>query len=295
MGCILGEKRRILIFLLLIAPAVLLRLLTSIYPIAHTAYLSLFENNLLAGTNLFVGFRNYVEMWQEIAIRDSMAFTVLFVVASTALELVLAFPIALLLNASFKGRRLVRALNLLPWAIPTIVAAMGFRWFFDEQYGMFADVVFRIFETRLAVLVDPWPARLAVIIANVWKNTPFLAVILLAGLQGVPKELYEAAHIDGATRLQSVRYITLPFCATLLSTLGVFFIIWQLANFDLVYGMTQGGPGTSTSVLSYRILQMTVLWFNYGMASALSMVLFGLVLVFGLLGALLLRRHAVSL
>ncbi|WP_324668815.1 carbohydrate ABC transporter permease [Geochorda subterranea] len=291
----MSRRRQVLLFLALATPVVVLRLATSLYPLLHTLYLSAFESSLLAGSSQYVGLRNYVEMWRDPAIRDSVSFTVLFVLGSTLLELVLAFPLALLLNASFRGRRLARTVNLLPWAIPTVVAAIGFRWFFDDQYGMFVDAVHRLAGVRPAILVDPWPARLAVIGANVWKNTPFLAVILLAGLQGVPKELYEAAVIDGASAVQCTRYITLPFCAGLLSTLGIFFILWQLASFDLVYGMTQGGPGTATSVVSYRILQLAVLWFNYGMASALSVVLFLLVLVVGVMGVTLLRRFDVGL
>lgn len=291
----MGPRRRTILFLILVLPVVVLRLATSLYPLLHTVYLSTYESSLLAGFSRFVGLRNYVEMWRDPAIRDSVSFTVLFVLGSTLLELLLAFPLALLLNASFRGRRLARTLNLLPWAIPTVVAAIGFRWFFDDQYGMFVDLVHRVAGVRPAILVEAWPARLAVIAANVWKNTPFLAVILLAGLQGVPRELYEAAVIDGASPIQCTRYITLPFCASLLSTLGVFFILWQLGSFDLVYGMTQGGPGTATSVVSYRILQLAVLWFNYGMASALSVVLFLFVLAVGLLGAALLKRFEVGL
>lgn len=255
-------RRRYALFLLLIAPAVVLRLVTSLYPVVHTAYLSLFDVNLIMGRHDFAGWWNYVDLRYDRAITGSISFTVLFVAASTVLQLVLGFGVALLLNAPFRGRWLVRTTNLIPWAIPTIVAAIGFRWLLDDQYGMLIDLWSRIF---------------------------------LAGLQSVPAEVYEAARIDGAGRLQSLRYITIPFCASLVTTVGVFFVIWQLASFDLIYGMTQGGPGVATSVISYRIFQLGFLWFNYGMASALSMVLFALVAVVGVLGLALVKRQQVSL
>ena len=165
----------------------------------------------------------------------------------------------------------------------------------DVQYGLVTDWLFRLTGNKYELLVHPATARLCVILVNVWKNTPFMAVVLLAGLQSVPAELYEAARIDGATAFQNFRHITLPISMSLLLTLGLFSFIWQLANFDLMLGMTHGGPGLATTVLSYTVFQQGILWFNWGMASALGVILIFVVAIVGILGLALFRHYGLSL
>lgn len=287
--------RRYFIFFLLVGPALLLRLLTSVYPILRTVYLSFFEVNLISRINQFVGLQNFTQLASDSTVRDILSFTIVFVVASTVLQLILGMAIANLLNARFVGRKIARTVNLIPWAIPIVVAALAFRWMLDDQYGLVADWTYRISGWRPQLLIFPATARLSVILVNVWKNAPFMAIVLLAGLQSVPVELYEAAKIDGATPFQRFRYITIPVSTPIIITLALFFVIWQLASLDLIYGMTQGGPGVATMVIAYRIFQRGMLWYDWGMASALSMVLILIVTAVGVLGLYLFKRYEVTL
>jgi multiple sugar transport system permease protein len=202
--------------------------------------------------------------------------------------------VAMLLNAAFRGRGVVRAINLIPWAIAMVVAAMGFRWMFDAQYGIITDLTVRLTGVHIPWLTTSLGAKAAVIITNVWKSTPFLALVFLAALQGIPIEFYEAARVDGANKLQTFFRITLPLILSQVVTIGLFMVVWQLASFDLIYTMTGGGPGFATSVLAYNIYQAAFGGLNFGYASAISLVLFVLVFIMGGLGLLIFRRVEVQ-
>ncbi len=281
-------------FLVLVAPAIFLRLLTAAYPIGTSLYLSFTNLNLISGTNRFVGWRNYPLMLYNFGVQSAISYTIIFVIASTILELAFGLGIALLLNATFRGRQFARMINLIPWAIPTIVAAYAFRWLLDDQFGPLSHWAYLVSGERVVPLISPFGARLSLILVNVWKNAPFMAVVFLAALQGVPEELYEAARVDGATSWRRFRSITLPMMRPLMVTMGVFFLVFQLASFDLIYGLTSGGPGVATSVLALRIYQEGLLFFKFGFASAISMVLLVLVAVVGIIGLALFRRFDVS-
>jgi multiple sugar transport system permease protein len=287
--------RRYFTFFLLIAPIVILRLATAAYPVGRTAYLSMTNSALLSGTNEYVGLDNYRALRDDFGIRSAIEFTIVFVLGSTALELVLGLLVALLLNAKFHGRNGVRSINLIPWAIPTIVAAFAFRWMLDDQFGLITQWIYQITGNHIAPLSSATGARVSLILVNVWKNAPFMAVVFLAGLQGVPDDLYEAAKVDGANGWQRFWAITFPMMLPLLIAQGMFFIVWQLAAFDLIFGLTNGGPGVATVTLSLRIFQEGLLFFKYGFASAISMVLMALVAVVGLVGLALFRRREVVL
>ncbi len=287
--------RRYLTFCLLIAPIVILRLSTTAYPIIRTAYLSLTNNSLLSGTSEFIGLDNYRALANDFGIRSAVRFTIIFVLGSTLLQLVVGLLVALLLNARFRGQKFARSINLIPWAIPPIVAAYAFRWLLDDQFGLIPHWINQITGERIAPLSTAVSAQVSLILVNVWKNAPFMAVVFLAGLQGVPDDLYEAAKVDGANGLQRFWAITLPMLLPLVIAQGMFFVVWQLAAFDLIYGLTNGGPGVATVTLSLRIFQEGLLFFKYGFASAVSMVLMALVALVGLVGLVLFRRREITL
>lgn len=282
-------------FALLVAPIVVLRLSTAAYPVVRTAYLSLTNSSLLGGAQEFIGLDNYRALRTDFGVRNSVEFTLVFVVGSTLLQLTIGLLVALLLNEKFRGRAFARAINLIPWAIPPIVAAFAFRWLLDDQFGLIPHWINTLTGERLAPLSSAFSARLWLIIVNVWKNAPFMAVVFLAGLQGVPEDLYEAAKVDGANGWQRFWGITFPMMLPLLIAQGMFFVVWQLAAFDLIYGLTNGGPGVSTVVLSLRIFQEGLIFFKYGFASAVSMVLMGLVAAVGVIGLVFFRRREVVL
>jgi multiple sugar transport system permease protein len=288
-------QRRYLTFLLLVAPIVILRLYTAAYPIGQTAYLSLTNSSLLSGTSEFIGLENYRALANDVTLIGAVRFTLIFVLGSTLLQLVIGLLVALLLNARFRGRGFARSINLIPWAIPTIVAAYAFRWLLDDQFGLIPHWINVVFGERLAPLSSPVMAQVSLVLVNVWKNAPFMAVVFLAGLQGVPDDLYEAAKVDGANGFQRFWAITFPLLLPLLIAQGMFFVVWQLAAFDLIFGLTNGGPGVATVTLSLRIFQEGLLFFNYGVASAVSMILMALVAVVGLLGLIWFRRREVVL
>jgi multiple sugar transport system permease protein len=288
------HQRSFVLALLFIAPALVLRLFTSVYPFLSTAHMSLTDASLLTPVPQFVGLDNYVRLSNDAVLRESVSFTVLFVVGSTVIELVLGLLIALLLTARIKVRSLGRSVNLIPWAIPAIVAALGFRFMFDADFGIIPDLLGRV-GVHIEWLTNSSGARAATIIANVWRSTPFVALILLAGLQGIPKELYEAARVDGASPVRILWRIVIPLVTPLLVTMGVFLLIWQLGTFDIILGMTGGGPGSSTTVLSYLAYQQAFVGLEFGYASAIAIVLFFFVLLAGILALVLFRRTEVHL
>lgn len=289
----LAWNRYLAAFLLLL-PAVGLRLFTTVYPFFRTFYFAFTDYNPAFPPLKVIGTGNFIRMRSDLAVNSSVFFTVIYVLLSTLLELFFGVLVALLLNSTFRGRSFVRAVNLIPWAIPMVVAAMGFRWMFDSDFGIITDLTVRLTGLHIPWLTTSVGAKGAVILASVWKSTPFLSLVFLAALQGVPSELYEAARVDGANALQNFFKITLPLILSQVVTIALFMIVWQLAAFDLIYTMTGGGPGFATSVLAYSIYQAAFGGLNFGYASAISLILFLLVFVMGGLGLLLFRRVEVN-
>ena len=287
-------RRRYLAAFLLLLPAVGLRLFTVVYPLIAAFNLSFTNYNPAFPPLAYIGLKNFVRITHDVGVKSSISFTIIFVLVSTFLELALGLIVALLLNNEFRGRAFVRAVNLIPWAIPMVVAALGFRWMFDKEYGIISDLIARATGVSIPWLTQFWTARVAVIGTNVWKSTPFLALVFLAALQCVPVELYEAARVDGANPWQMFWRITFPLILPQATTMGLFMLVWQLAAFDLVYAMTGGGPGFATQVLAYNIYQAAFGGLNFGYASAISMVLFALVIIMGGLGLLIYRRVEIS-
>ncbi|MGQ9629693.1 MAG: carbohydrate ABC transporter permease [bacterium] len=281
--------RAVLIGYALIAPAILWRFSTTVYPFLHTLYLSFFEENPIYRTSYFIGLENYVRMFKDKAVIDTLAFTLIFTVGSVFLQVCYGMAVASLLNAKYRGRSILRAANLLPWAMPTIVAGTAAVWFFHQDFGMVNDILWRLFGIRPAWLVTVPGARAAVTFTDVWKNGPFLAIIFLGGLQGIPGELYEAARVDGATGLKAFWHITLPLMTPLMITMSIFVGIYRILSFDIIYALTQGGPGTATSLMSYRVFLEAFRFLNFGYGSALAVGAFVMILIFGLLGLALLR------
>ena len=284
------NARRYLLAYALVLPVVIWRLATSIYPFLYTAYLSFFDNSPVRRTFNFIGFDNYVNAFRDINVPSALNFSVVFTVASVSLQVVFALAISEMLNRRFPGRGLVRAINLLPWAMSGIVIATAAQWVFNENYGLINDIVWRFTGQRPLWLVHPGTARMAVVLTDVWKNTAFLAVVYLSGLQGISPELNEAAKIDGASGLRAYWYITLPLLLPLIISTAIFGAIYRVLTFELVYALTSGGPGVSTMLMGYLAYLEAFRVLNFGYASALSMILFFLVLIIGLIGFVFLRR-----
>ena len=269
-------RKKVLVAWLLVLPALLIRGITILYPMITTAWYSLLDYKMLTKTKKFVGLKNYIKMFSDPGVLDSIRFTLVFTVVSVILIMTLGILLALMLNIKFKGKKFLRSIVLIPWAMPTIVVGIAAQWAFNDTYGFVNDLISKISGTsfHFAWLVSPIGAQSAVILVDVWKNVPFYAIMVLAALQSVPLELYESAAMDGAGAVRRFFSITMPHIKSVLITMGLFFTLWRLTSFDLVYAMTQGGPGAKTSLISYKITNEAFKNLNYGYASAISMLLF---------------------
>ena len=287
-------RRRYLLFILLVAPAFLLRLTTAAYPIFQTILQGFTNLDIIKNTNSFIGLQNYQTVMDDFQVHSAVSFTILLIVFSTVGDLVVGMLIALLLNSTFRGRGFARTINLIPWAVPTIVAGYGFRWLLDDQFGLLPYWIKLLTGYHPVFFIIPALAQTTVILAHIWKDAPFMAIVFLAGLQGVPTDLYDAAKVDGANAWRRFWQLTVPLIMPLTVTMGLFRLVWSLGSFDLVYGLTQGGPGEATSVLALQIFRNGIMFFKFGYASAISVILLILVAVIGLGGLALFRRVEVT-
>lgn len=170
-------------------------------------------------------------------------------------HIILGIVLALILNMKFKGKKFLRTIVLIPWAMPMIVAGRAARWGFNGQYGFVNDLIGRFVENfHYDWLIDVDSARIAVIIVDLWKDIPYFAILVLAALQYISGDIYEAAKIDGANAVRAFFSITLPNIAKTVLSISIFFTMWRVTNFELVYAMTSGGPHDGTAVLAYKIL-----------------------------------------
>jgi multiple sugar transport system permease protein len=278
---------------ILATPALLLLAGVFAYPIARAFWQSLFMQNL--GTKLvpiFVGLNNYIRMAGDGRFWASLGNSVGFTVFSVVLELVIGMGIALVLNQNFWGRGTVRTIALLPWALPTALIALAWTWIFNDQYGVVNDLLWQLglIDIGMNWLGDPTLAMLSLIIADVWKTTPFIAILLLAGLQSIPPELYEAHAIDGANPWQSFRQLTLPLLMPQIVIALLFRFAQAFGIFDLVSVMTGGGPGGATEMVSLYIYATVMRYLDFGYGAALVVVTFLLLVLAVAIASFLLSR-----
>ena len=235
-------------------PALTFVIIFALYPVTNSFYLSLHEIILSLPEigEPFVGLENYRVFLQDAVARHAFIVTVAFVLLSTAFELLLGLGIALVVHEKFKGRGWVRAAVLIPWAIPTVVASQMWRHIFNDQYGLANLILFGDEVARYVPwLASPAFAFLAIVLADVWKTSSFAGLLILAGLQVIPDELYDAARIDGANAWQRFWRITLPLLKPAILVALLFRTMDAFRVFDLVFVMTQGGPADATLVLQY--------------------------------------------
>ncbi len=278
---------------ILLIPALLLLLLVFAYPIARAFWLSLFTQNL--GTKLqpeFSGLDNYVRMAGDGRFWQSFLTTSIFTTTSVVLELLLGMGIAIVLNQRFLGRSLVRTSAILPWALPTALIGLAWAWIFNDQFGVVNDLLLRLglIKTGINWLGEPNLARIAVIFADVWKTTPFISILLLAGLQSISPDLYEAHAIDGATPGQSFRQITLPLLMPQILIASLFRFAQAFGVFDLIAVMTNGGPGGATEVVSLYIYSTVMRYLDFGYGAALVVVTFLLLVAMVAIASFLLNK-----
>ncbi len=278
---------------IMLLPALLLLLLVFAYPIVRAFWLSLFTQNL--GTKLqaeFSGLDNYVRMAGDGRFWQSFLTTSIFTTTSVVLELLLGMGIAIVLNQRFLGRSLVRTSAILPWALPTALIGLAWAWIFNDQFGVVNDLLLRLglIKTGINWLGEPNLARIAVIFADVWKTTPFISILLLAGLQSISPDLYEAHAIDGASPWQSFHQITLPLLMPQILIASLFRFAQAFGVFDLIAVMTNGGPGGATEVVSLYIYSTVMRYLDFGYGAALVVVTFLLLVVMVAIASFLLSK-----
>ena len=262
--------------LLLLAPAFLLLALIVVYPIGKLIYNSFFDLRLSGGAGVkFIGFDNYADVWKDKDFWNATKNTLLITLITVPGALVVGMGLALLANLPFKRKWPVRLALLLPWALPLSFAGLIFAWFFHTEYGFVNDVLRRFGkdETTMWLLSPRW-AFTAICLTIIWKTSSFMALILLAGLQMIPKSLYEAAEVDGASTWQQFWQITLPMLMPSIVVALIFRTITALQTFDIPYTMTKGGPGNTTETLAMLIHKTTIEYLDLGYGSTLAVFMF---------------------
>ena len=268
-------------FLLLLLPALSLLVLFILIPVGQSFYLSF--HRVISGLpqlgEAMVGFENYRDLFHDPVARHSLWTTVIFVGVTTFFELLIGLFLALLMHRHFPGRGALRAAVLIPWAIPTVVAAQMWRFLMNDAYGMLNYLAFGT-ETASYVpwLAYPATALGAIMLADIWKTASFAALLILAGLQVIPPEIHQAAQVDGAGTWRRFRHITWPLIRPAIMVALLFRTIDAFRVFDLAYVLTQGGPADATNVLQlYGYKKMFVEgWMGYG--SAISVCIFTMAL-----------------
>jgi multiple sugar transport system permease protein len=260
----------------LLAPAALLLALVVAYPVATLLWNSLHTvdpENVAAGET-FAGLANYAHALEDERFWHASWNTVLYVVVTVPGALVVGLGLALLANRTFAVKWPVRLGLLLPWALPLVFAGLIFRWFFEYNTGIVNNALAALGIEPLQWLSTPTPAFWAISIAIVWKASSFMGLVLLAGLQAIPRSLYEAAEVDGASKWQQFVEITLPMLRPAIFVALIFRTITAIQTFDIPYAMTGGGPGDSTETLAMYIHKTTLDFLDFGYGSALAALMF---------------------
>jgi len=262
---------------LIAAPAVIFLGFLVIYPLIKGILLSFFSVKF-AESGMFVGLKNYIRLFRDANFWHSLKITMIYSVVSVAGTFCLGLLMALLINVEFRGRTIVRAILALPWAISDIAVAIMWNWIFDYQFGALNYLlrVLHIINEPVQWLLNPNIALWSVLMAYIWKSFPLSMLILLSGLQAIPKEQYEAATVDGAGKIQSFWYVTLPGLKPTASILLLLSIVWSFRSFALTWALTQGGPIKATETIAIAVYKNAFMYFDMSYASTLGVI--GLIL-----------------
>jgi trehalose/maltose transport system permease protein len=275
-----GDKTRLA--WLLLAPTMVLIAIVALFPLVQTIYLSFTDARLASGVAPeFVGLRNYQDLAQDTQFRTSIWTTVKFSFVTVVFEFLLGLGIALVINSNFKGRGLMRTAMLVPWAIPTVVSAQMWKWMYNDIYGPINDFLVRrvpVLAEPVAFIADPATSLWAVAAVDIWKTTPFVALLLLAGLQVIPEDVYEASRIDGANAWQQFLRITLPLLRPAILVTLIFRTLDALRVFDVIFVMFGARPDTQT--MSIYAQNNLVAFSDLGYGSAISVAIFLIIGVF---------------
>jgi multiple sugar transport system permease protein len=257
-------------------PAVIVVLLLVLYPIWMTIMLSFqkvkFFGAVAANTSFTL--KNYTKLFASGDFWHSLIITCLYTLIAVAVAFIIGLLTAMMLNQKFAGRRVARVIILLVWPVPAVAVSLMFIWMFDASFGIINYILrsLHLIVGNIAWLSTPTTAFAAVTVTTVWKSYPFFTLMLLAGLQAIPKELYEAADVDGANRFEQFKSITIPALRSVATISLVLNGLWVFRNFDVIYVMTEGGPMRSTETLSVQLYQEAFKYFHISYGSAIGVV-----------------------
>lgn len=271
---------------LFMVPAMSFFILFAVYPVLRSLILSFFEFRLQFGdTKTFIGFENYRKLFTTGRFYNALRFTMLFTIVTVSVEILLGLLFAQFMNKDYRGKTLLRVVVLIPWAIPTIVSGFIWRFMVNDQYGVLNQILM-----SLGVIKDflPWLsegglATGVLVIADIWKTAPYVSLLVLAGLQNIPKSLMEAAEIDGAGRFMRYLKITLPLLRPVIATAALFRLIQSFKVYTIIVALTNGGPANATESLTLYTLRTYFEAGNYGYGSALAAFTFFITVAIALL------------
>lgn len=259
--------------ILLLLPALILFVLVIMYPLLNSMWIGFLDKSLIWPGEEFVGFENIEKVLRRDFV-EILTTTLVFTIGATILPFVIGFAVALVLNAPIRGRALLRGLFLLPWLVPAVVVSFLWMWIFNANYGVLNGILrnLGLISENINFLGDQTLAMWAVIIAKSWNTFPWIAIMILAGLQTIPNELYEAAAIDGANRWQQFWKVTVPQLRGVIITVILLSFIWNFQHFETIYVMTTGGPAGATTTFSIAVYQQAFEAFDLGRAGAIGLL-----------------------
>jgi multiple sugar transport system permease protein len=264
----------------ILSPSLLVMLFLVAYPFFAAIYMSL-QDKMVGSPGRFVGLANYAELLRDEVFLRTAWNSVIYTVIAVALKFAIGLTMALILDQERRFNNLARTLLFMPWAVPVVIVALNWRWIYDDLSGFLNNflITFHITHDIISWLSNPSLAMGCVIAVVVWQGTPFYAMTFLAGLQSIPKELYEAAEIDGASMLQQFAYITVPKLKTIFITTVMLSTIWTATNLLFVLILTRGGPASRTEIFPHLAYEIALGARRLGMGAAVSLVFFPLLAV----------------
>jgi len=271
----------------------LIMLLPTFIPVIVLTYIHVLKGIIIAFQNYklfdiynvyFIGFKNFLAVFSDTNFNFSQILlnTFLWVAFSLFFQFILGFVLALLMTKPFKGRGLYSALVFYPWALSAFAIGLVWAWMFNGQFGIINDILIKtgLIHQSIGFLSNPKYALMSVIIANIWFGIPFFAIMLLAALQSVPSELYEAAEIDGAGYFKKLYHVTIPYIKPTITSTIILRTIWIMNSPEIIYGMTGGGPANSTNILSTQMINKIYNSYDFGQGSAIGVMIIIIMLIY---------------
>ena len=240
-------------------PAAAFLILFLAYPLGLGVWMS-FTDERIGRSGVFVGLENYLWLWDDAIFWLAVFNTLLYTIIASAIKFAIGLYLALLLNRHMPFKAIIRSIVLIPFIVPTVLSAIAFWWIYDAQFSIVSWVLQRlgVIDQYINFLGEPNLARMSVIIANIWRGVPFVAICLLAGLQTIPPSMYEAASIDGATPLQQFRHVTLPMLSPIIAVVMTFSVLFTFTDFQLIWVLTRGGPINATHLMATLSFQRAI-------------------------------------